>query len=38
MTFKYLGVEMSAGRNLTQEVRNDVTKATRISGCLQEII
>jgi hypothetical protein len=38
MTFKYLEVEMSADRNLTQEVRNQVNKATRISGCLREII
>jgi hypothetical protein len=38
MTFKCLGVQMSADRNLTQEVRNQVNKATGISGCLREII
>jgi hypothetical protein len=38
MTFKYLGAEMSADRNLTQEVWNQLSKATRISGCLREII
>jgi hypothetical protein len=29
---------MSADRNLAQEVRNQVNKATQISGCLWEII
>jgi hypothetical protein len=29
---------MSADRNLIQEVRNQVNKATRMSGCLREII
>jgi hypothetical protein len=32
--FNYLGVEISAKRDLKQEVRMQATKATRISCCL----
>jgi len=32
--FNYLGAEISAKRDLKQEVRVQATKAARISGCL----
>jgi hypothetical protein len=37
-TFNYLGVEISAKRDLKQEVRIQTTKATRISDCLINLI
>jgi hypothetical protein len=36
--FDYLGVEISAKRDLKQEVRMQATKAARISGCLYNLI
>jgi hypothetical protein len=36
--FNYLGVEISAKRDLKQEVRTHTTKAARISGCLYNLI
>jgi len=36
--FNYLGAEISAKRDLKQEVRTQVMKATRISGCLYNLI
>jgi hypothetical protein len=36
--FNYLGVEISAKRDLKQEVRIQTTKAARISGCLCNLI
>jgi hypothetical protein len=36
--FNYLGVEISAKRDLKQEVRMQATKAARISGCLYNLI
>ena len=37
-TFNYLGVEISAKRDLKQEVKNQATKAARISGCLYNLV
>ncbi|XP_045466574.1 uncharacterized protein LOC123675272 [Harmonia axyridis] len=34
----YLGVEISSCKNLYQEVRTQTNKASRISGCLRQII
>ena len=36
--FNYLGVEISAKRDLKQEVKMQTTKAARISGCLYNLI
>ena len=36
--FTYLGIEISAKRDLKQEVRIQATKAARISGCLYNLI
>jgi hypothetical protein len=36
--FNYLGAEISAKRDLKQEVRTQATRATRISGCLYNLI
>ena len=36
--FNYLGVELSAKRDLKQEVRIQATKAARISGCLYNLV
>ena len=36
--FNYLGAEISANRDLKQDVRTQVTRAARISGCLYNLI
>jgi hypothetical protein len=36
--FNYSGAEISANRDLKQEVRTQVTRAARISGCLYNLI
>ena len=36
--FSYLGIELSAKRDLKQEVRIQATKAARISGCLYNLV
>ena len=36
--FNYLGVEISSNGNLREEVKTQVTKGTRISGCLNNLI
>jgi hypothetical protein len=36
--FNYLGAEISAKRDLKQEVRTQATRAARISGCLYNLI
>ena len=36
--FKYLGIDISNNRNLTQEVRSQANRAATISGCLQSVI
>jgi hypothetical protein len=36
--FNYLGTEISAKRDLKQEVRTQVMKAARMSGCLYNFI
>ena len=38
LQFNYLGVEISAKRDLKQEVKLQTTKAARISGCLYNLI
>ena len=38
LQFNYLGVEISAKRDLKQEVKMQTTKAARISGCLYNLI
>lgn len=34
----YLGVEITSCKNLQQEVRTQVNKASRISGCLRSCV
>ena len=36
--FNYLGAEISDNRDLKQEVRTQVTRAARVSGCLYNLI
>jgi hypothetical protein len=36
--FNYVGTEISAKRDLKQEVRTQATRAARISGCLYNLI
>jgi hypothetical protein len=36
--FNYLGAEISAKRDLKQQVRTQATRAARISGCLYNLI
>jgi hypothetical protein len=36
--FNYLGVEISAKRDLKQEARIQTTKAAHISGCIYNLI
>lgn len=38
MLFNYLGATISSFGNLTTEVRDQVTKANQISGCLRDIV
>jgi hypothetical protein len=36
--FNYLGVEISAKRDLKQEMRMQATRAARISGCFYDLV
>ena len=37
-SFNYLGIQITSSKDLTTEVRHQATKASRISGCLNETI
>ena len=36
--FNYLGTEIRSDKNLSEEVRTQVYKAARISGCLKDLV
>jgi len=38
MSYRYLGVEISAHQDRRSEVKNQIDKASRIAGCLKDII
>jgi len=38
MSFRYLGVERPAHQDRRSEVKNQIDKASRITGCLKDII
>jgi len=38
MSFRYLGVEITAHQDRRSELKNQIDKASRIAGCLKDII